>query len=406
MESDDIVKREVQLFTADVSSFLTLVAIGVGCLGVVRLWSDVDFLQLDMMFAWLLSVARMYLLRLVVLSLSLLGTFLLIFSSIYYLVRVYKYLRYITPVIVRKLYVLFSLLFAASSTMYGLFVTYISLVRLSIIHYAPSVPLYLVDTATLLVFSISISILGLSIRVIGKYWRESRALRTSMLLFLTALLLLAYPYGMSVSPFTFLLSKSFLSNSPRIEYITRNTLFVLAVCTIFSIGMMSSLALQHNPILMYRLPVCPKQIYVDVVQMPGGSDDGYVQFILVITNPSEYQLNMDNATLILTIGNSNLSISLHEYHSLRDEYSLHLLYCDNCGTNLTPRVPSMYVYRVNISKGFPSHITVDFEAFISINREGHIYTCGKYSKTFLLLQSDEFSANQRSSNGVEHAVSR
>ncbi|MEM1693563.1 MAG: hypothetical protein QXU08_08155 [Ignisphaera sp.] len=386
-------KKEAISFLSDISKFLTPTYLGIGCVGLVRSWNDADFIQLDAVFQWVPGTAMPMLIQHLVFTLSLIGISLLVFASVYHLTRVYRYIRFITPVSARRLYVIFSLLFAGSSTAVGLLAPYIAMSKLMLYHeFAHSWIIQTIDVVSMSLLGLSFLVLGLSVYAVGRQWWEGRGFGRVFILFLLLTISLPiYPLGMMVASLTLLLAKVFVARAVAGETVAvriRAGAIVVGVllCIIIILSVASSVAIQGTQ-LVYSLPVCPNQIPVNLVHIPiEDSSKRVMDFILVIANPAKKELVVSYPAISLTIdGVKQSPIPMDIPYFSTDTYSIQLLYCNNCGQHLAPHTTSLYMYRVEFIEKKPTTVTLEFEAVIGVSRKGYIYVCGRYVENNLLV---------------------
>ncbi|MEM4788117.1 MAG: hypothetical protein QXV28_09085 [Ignisphaera sp.] len=380
MTFNDIEKNESITFLSDISRYLIPTYLGIGCIGLVRVWSDTDFVELDTIFSGMFGAATLTITRYFVLALSLTGIGLLIYASIY-LTRIYRYLRFVTPVTARRLYIPFSFIFAGSSTMVGMLAPYIAVSRLEF--YNIDLKLFqTVSTISLTLLALSFTILGILLYVVGRKWLEGRDFKKiCILLCLLAVSLLIYPLGMVITPPALLLVKGFIASavnkdaSPRYK-VSSTKLVEIFLCSIITLGIISSVIIQ-NSLLIHSLPVCPSRISVSVLSVEKSRRN--VDFLIVIANPAEKTLIIDSATISLTInGFKYQPIPMNITYFSTDRYSIHLLYCNNCALRLSPRTSSIYMYRVEIVEEELTTLMLNLDAIVGVQRKDYVYICGRY----------------------------
>lgn len=380
MTFNDIEKNESIKFLNDISRYLIPTYLGIGCIGLVRVWSDTDFVELDTIFSGMFGAATLTITRYLVLALSLTGISLLIYASIY-LTRIYRYLRFVTPVTARRLYIPFSFIFAGSSTMVGMLAPYIAVSRLEF--YSIDLELFqTVSTISLTLLALSFTILGILLYVVGRKWLEGRDFKKiCILLCLLAVSLLIYPLGMVITPPALLLVKGFVASTVNRDASSRykvssTKLVEIFFCSIITLGIISSVIIQ-NSLLIYSLPVCPSRISVSV--LPVEKSRRNVDFLLMIANPAEKTLIIDSATISLTInGFKYQPIPMNITYFSTDRYSIHLLYCINCALRLSPRTSSIYMYRVEIVEEELTTLVLSLDAVVGVQRKDYVYICGRY----------------------------
>ncbi|MEM1695147.1 MAG: hypothetical protein QXU26_01485 [Thermofilaceae archaeon] len=391
MELVDAEKKEVMTFLSDISRFLTSAYIGIGCAGLVRAWSDTDFVQLDALFSGMLGAATLTLVRYLALALSLVGIGLLVFASIYYLARVYRYLRFVTPVTARRLYVPFSLIFAGSSTMVGMLAPHIALSKLES-HRINFGLFQIASTISLTLLGLSFATLGILLYAVGRRWWEDKEFKKiCALLCLLAASLPIYPLGMVIAPSALLLVKGLVTSAvnrgaPSHHKVSGTSVVGMLLCSVITLGMVSSVVIQSSPLIHY-LPVCPSRISVSAVQLPvEDGDRKNVDFLLLVANPTEKTLIIDYATISLTInGFKHQPIPMNIPYFSTDTYSIYLLYCVNCALHLAPHTASIYMYRVEIVGEEPTTLALGLDAVVGVQRKDYVYMCGRYVEDNLVV---------------------
>ncbi|MEM4028125.1 MAG: hypothetical protein QXU51_06950 [Desulfurococcus sp.] len=237
----DAEKEEVITFLKDISKFLTPAYLGIGRVGLVRAWSDVDFIQLNAVFSWLCRAAVLTLVRYLVLTLSLTGIDLLVFASVYYLAKVYRYLKFVTPISARRLYTPFSLVFAGSSTMVGMLAPYVVMSKLES-HRVDLGAVRTADTVSLSLLGLSFATLGFLLYAIGRRWWEGKGFeRFCTLLCLLAVSLPVYPLGLVVTPPTLLLVRGLITRAvnggtPMSRKVSGSSVVRMLLCSVITLG--------------------------------------------------------------------------------------------------------------------------------------------------------------------------
>lgn len=383
----DVAKVESWSMAEDLSRFLVPTSVSLGVSVLLLVWGFGDFLVVDELLSFVSGSGRLQTVVLLGASASLLSFAVLVSALVYYSAKVFRYLRYVNPPGLRKIFFAFSTTFAGSTTMLGLIPLYYVLRAAvdSVRRVAHS--LFITTTSvSVIVLAVSVILLSACFAMLGLRLREAlpRFIRASAVLASSGVVAAAVGLaGLPLLPLGMGVSAYFLSGVGRQERRERRGLRLFVLCTCVSLFTVSSISLvvAYSP-LSSSLPLCPTWLPADVVLLPAEQGDTRYAYsmLFLISNPASRVVYLNSSVLYVQVGNRLLVLPLFVYEWQEGWYTARVAYCDNCDPVLGRKASSIYMYRLELRERL-FNTTIPTSAWVEVlpyvERKGYLYPCGK-----------------------------
>lgn len=377
--AQDAERRETIRLAEDLTRFIVPVSLATGLISLVLAWKASDFIMVDELFHLVFGRERIQPLVIANTSLAFAGLAIMVTSSLYYLTRIYRYLRYVTPPKLRWVYIAFSLTFSGSSTMLGLTSLYASVqVAPGSLRTVSEATFSYIESLAIEVFASSLVALSLCFWIIGRYLeRYAGGVRASLAILAGALAVLAGGrLGLPAVPLALSASRVYLLNTSGSgggRRGNRRSITALCVaCATVSLLAASSLAVVYTP-LSRELAVCPAWLPADVVLLPTENPHEY-NLLFLISNPTKGVIHVNQTTVYISTVGGALMLPMFVLEHQGEQHSLRLLFCDFCDPVLPPKTTSVYMYRLEVNGGI-GDASVRIEVVPYIERKGYLYDC-------------------------------